>query len=114
VEILSLASLPFRLVTEIESQGAEATEVARGQGEAHVHILRIEAGGAIGPHEAGFGQLYVIVSGRGWVAGPDAKRIPIAAGEAACIRKGEVHAKGADEAVVALVVQVEALVRLES
>jgi hypothetical protein len=35
--------------------------LAEGQGEAHAYVLYFGAGGEIGPHEAGFGQLLFAV-----------------------------------------------------
>ena len=109
MNILDIPSQRYRSVKDFGSHGVEAAEVANGAGDAHFHVLRIEPGGAIGPHQAGFGQLFMILGGRGWVAGEDGIRVSLAAGQAAYIRKGEVHSKGADEAVVCLVLQVTEL-----
>jgi hypothetical protein len=40
---------------------------ARAEGS-YVYCVRIEAGGAIGPHEAGFGPLFLVAVGSGWVS----------------------------------------------
>jgi quercetin dioxygenase-like cupin family protein len=58
--------------------------------------VHLEAGGEIGPHPAGIGQLFLVVAGSGWVAGADAVRRPLRAGQGAVIARGEVHAKGSD------------------
>src|SRR5690348_5698255 len=76
--------------------GVTSVEVAAGSGEAHAYVLHFDAGGVIGQHEAGFGQLFFAVSGDGWFAGEDAVRHPVREGEAAFIRRGEVHSKGSD------------------
>ena len=60
----------------------------------------------IGPHEAGFGQLFLAVSGDGWVAGEDGVRQPLREGESAFIARGEIHSKGSDTGLTALMVQV--------
>lgn len=109
MNILDIPSQRYRSVKDFGSHGVETAEMASGTEDAHFHVLRIEPGGAIGPHEARFGQLFMTLGGRGWVADEDGIRVSLAAGQAAYIRKGEVHSKGADEAVVCLVLQVTEL-----
>src|SRR5205085_8929163 len=61
-------------ITEYASRGASALPLADGAGEAHVYALHFSAGGEIGPHPAGFGQLFLVVRGDAWVAGGDGVR----------------------------------------
>jgi quercetin dioxygenase-like cupin family protein len=84
-------------------------KVAEGDGEAHAYVLYFEPGAEIGPHEAGFGQLLFPVSGNGWVAAGDGRHHPLAEGEAAVIARGEVHSKGSESGMTALMVQVREL-----
>lgn len=91
---------------------ASAVELAEGTGEAHVYTVYLEAGGVIGPHEAGFGQLFVPLFGSGWVAGGDNERLPVGEGEAAFIARGEVHSKGSETGLAALMIQVRDLTAL--
>ncbi len=88
---------------------ASSITLAEGEGEAHAYVLFFKAGGEIGPHEAGFGQLFFAVSGTGWVAGGNGVRLPLAEGQAALIERGEVHAKGSDTGLTALMIQVRDL-----
>jgi quercetin dioxygenase-like cupin family protein len=88
---------------------ASALEVAAGNGEAHIYVVYFEAGGVIGPHEAGFGQLLLPIAGSGWVAGPDGERVALVEGEAALIPRGEIHSKGSETGLAALMVQVRDL-----
>ena len=88
---------------------ASSVALADGAGEAHVYAVYFEPGGVIGPHEAGFGQLFVPLSGSGWVAGGDNERVPVGEGEAAFIARGEVHSKGSETGLAALMVQVHDL-----
>jgi quercetin dioxygenase-like cupin family protein len=83
--------------------------LADGEGEAHAYALYFEPGGEIGPHEAGFGQLFFAVSGDGWVAGGDGERVLLAEGQAAFINRGEIHSKGSETGLTALMVQVHDL-----
>lgn len=93
-------------ISEYESHGASALRLAGGTGEGHVYCIRIEPGGVIGPHEASFGQLFLVVAGRGWVSGGDGVRWPLGVGRGAFIGRGEVHAKGSDSGLTAIMVQV--------
>ena len=96
-------------ITTYQSSGAAAQALADGAGEAHVYAVHFAAGGAIGAHPAGFGQLFLIVSGTGWVAGADGVRHEVPAGSGALIARGEVHAKGSAAGCSALMIQVATL-----
>jgi quercetin dioxygenase-like cupin family protein len=86
--------------------------VAEGAGEAHAYVLYFEPGGEIGAHEAGFGQLFFAASGDGWVAGGDGERLHLAQGQAAFIHRGEIHSKGSETGLTALMIQVRDLAPL--
>jgi quercetin dioxygenase-like cupin family protein len=92
-------------VAEYESHDARAQHLARGAGEAHVYVIHIAAGGEIGPHPAGFGQLLLIVAGVAWVAGADGVRHVVRAGQGAVIARGELHSKGSDSGCSAVMIQ---------
>lgn len=104
--IIDLQTAALEPIQAFESIAASSAEIAAGAGEAHVHVVRIEAGGVIGPHEAGFGQFFLVVSGLGWAAGANGERWTLHAGQAAYIERGEMHSKGAQSDLVALMVQV--------
>jgi hypothetical protein len=96
-------------VVEYGSRGAAAQLLADGRGEVHVYLLRLEAGGEIGAHPAGFAQLLIVVAGAGWVAGDDGTRRAITVGQGAVIARGEMHAKGSDMGMTALMIQISDL-----
>jgi quercetin dioxygenase-like cupin family protein len=106
VRILTLGAAAVEPIGEYASRGARSGELARGVGDAHVHLVRLEAGGEIGPHRTGFGQLWVVLDGTGWVSDSNDVRTPIAAGQMAYFPRGTRHAKGAFSALVALMVQI--------
>jgi quercetin dioxygenase-like cupin family protein len=93
-------------ITEYGSHGASAVALGHGIGEAHAYAVHVDPGGAIGPHPAGFGQLFLVVEGSGWVAGADGVRHPVHAGAGAFIARGEVHAKGSESGMTTIMVQV--------
>jgi len=94
-------------ITEFGSRGAFAQLLADGDGETHIYFIQFEAGGVIGPHPAGFDQLFLVTSGSGWVAGPDGLRQSLSAGHAAAISRGEIHSKGSDVGLTAIMIQIE-------
>ena len=97
-------------VTEYASRGASAQALVDGAGEAHVYAVHLVAGGEIGAHPAGLGQLWLVVRGEGWVAGADGVRHPVKTGMGAVIARGEVHAKGSDNGCVAIMIQLAELI----
>ena len=64
----------------------------------------------IGRHEAGFGQLFIVVSGCGWVSGHGEMRVEVATGDVVFFERGEHHSKGATSAMTAVMIQVRNLV----
>jgi len=106
MNIFSFDSQHGTPIHEFDSHGASAQELGHGTGEAHAFVMRFERGGLIGPHPAGFGQLLLPVQGAGWIAGADGARHALRPGEAAFISKGEIHSKGSDQGMTAVMVQI--------
>ena len=75
----------------------------------HVAVAILAPDGLIGRHAAAVTQLFVVVEGSGWVAGADAERVEVAAGDAVLWDSGEEHEAGTDAGLVALVVESNAL-----
>jgi quercetin dioxygenase-like cupin family protein len=109
VEVLRFDAAVARAITDYDSKLASALEFAAGEGEAHAYVIFFEPGGEIGPHEAGFGQIFFAARGNGWVARGDGVRVRLGEGHAACINRGEMHAKGSETGMTALMVQVRDL-----
>lgn len=106
MNIVDLGTCELQEIRRYGSMSASSTELASGAGEAHVHFVEIKAGGEIGPHVAGFGQLFVCLAGEGWVASANEERLPLRQGQAAYIARGERHSKGATTNLRALIIQV--------
>ena len=96
------------------SSSASSVRLADGRGEAHVYCVYFEPGGCIGEHPTGFGQLFLVMDGSGWVAGADGSRVTLTAGQGAIFENGERHSKGSEGGMTALMVQVSTLQRAES
>jgi quercetin dioxygenase-like cupin family protein len=93
-------------VHEFASQNAKAVALGHGVGEAHAYCIFLGPEGVIGPHEAGFPQLFVVLDGTAWVAGADGVRRSVGSGQAAYIQRGEIHTKGSEAGLTALMLQV--------
>ncbi|WP_037608730.1 cupin domain-containing protein [Streptacidiphilus rugosus] len=94
-----------RLMTRHGSIGLHATRVAAGEGRLQVTCLTVEPGGIIGTHPATSAQMFLVVTGGGWVAGQDGNRFPISAGQGARWEAGEEHTTGTDTGLTALVLE---------
>ncbi len=109
MHVIDLSSEHAASITEYGSRAARAALLADGAGEAHVYAVHLAPGGEIGPHPAGFGQLFVVIAGEGWVAGADGVRRPVHVGQGAVIDRGEMHAKGSATGLVAVMIQLAEL-----
>jgi quercetin dioxygenase-like cupin family protein len=96
-------------ITEYASRDVSAQPLADGAGEAHVYVVHLASGGEIGVHRAGFGQLFLVIRGEGWVAGDEGVRRTVRTGQGAVIARGEVHAKGSDTGCTAIMIQLAEL-----
>ena len=61
--------------------------------------------GLIGTHPATNSQLFLVISGEGWVAGPDGRHIDIRTGWAVRWNTGEEHTTGTQTGLIALAVE---------
>lgn len=114
IRILHLAAANAEPITEFASRGAASEKLGDGAGDFHAYTIHFEAGGLIGPHPAGFDQLFLVVRGTGWIAGDDGVRHPIDAHHAAFVPTGELHSKGSEAGMTAIMIQVSSIVRSSS
>ncbi len=91
------------------SVSAASVSLGNGTGEAHVYCLYFGPNSEIGPHHAGFGQLFLVVAGAGWAAGADGQRKHLTAGQGAFFERGELHSKGSETGMTIIMVQVAEL-----
>ena len=61
--------------------------------------------GRIGEHQAGFGQLLLVIDGEGWAAGGNGERVKLSCGQGAYFESGELHSKGSESGMTAIIVQ---------
>jgi hypothetical protein len=101
-------------IEQFESYGARSIKLGEGTGVCRIYTVYFDSPGEIGPHEAGFDQLFVVVDGAGWGAGSDGVRVSLRAGQAALFRSGEMHSKGSEQGMTAVMVQVGDLAEVAS
>ena len=106
MKIVEFSRACARPIELFESVSASSVHLADGAGEAHVYCVYFEPGGQVGEHHAGFGQLFLVIHGEGWVSGGDGRRVKLAAGQGAYFGRGELHSKGSETGMAAVMVQV--------
>ncbi|MED4754328.1 cupin [Brevibacillus choshinensis] len=98
-----------RRVDRFDSVEATISRIVRTPESVHIGCMHIGAEGVVGYHPAVVDQLFVVVSGEGWVRGEGDEKVPIAAGQAAFWIAGEGHESGTKTGMVALVIEGEGL-----
>ena len=105
MRIVDLEAISTSPILDYQSIAAASASIGQGGGEGHIHWLRFKPGGTIGPHPAGFAQLFIPLDGSGWAAGSDGIRQPISRGRVAVIAPGEIHSKGSEAGMSAVMIQ---------
>jgi hypothetical protein len=96
-------------ITRFDSRAAKIARVAQAAGGTSVHYLNVGAQGIVGYHQALSPQLFLVVSGAGWVRGEDSLRRPVTAGQGVFWEQGEGHESGSDTGMAAIVIEGEGL-----
>ena len=94
-----------RIVESCGSHGLRATRVAAGTGQVRLTCLTVAPGGIIGTHPATDAQLFLVIAGHGWAAGPEGEHVPISAGWGVRWDAGEIHTSGTEACLIALAVE---------
>src|SRR5690348_2031164 len=92
-------------ITRHESTGLLATRIATSEGTVRLTHLKVEPGGTIGTHPAPSPQMFLMITGDGWIAGSDGTRILITAGQGVCWARDEEHTSGTDNGFTAIAVE---------
>ncbi|GAB6928135.1 hypothetical protein JCM10914A_21180 [Paenibacillus sp. JCM 10914] len=71
----------------------------------HIGCMHIGPDGLVGEHPATIDQLFIVVSGEGWVTANHGPRRIIKTGQAAFWTSGEVHESGSSEGMTVIVVE---------
>jgi hypothetical protein len=92
-------------ISLFESVASSAVALGHGSGEVHVYAVHFGKNSSIGAHPTGFCQLFLVVQGSGWAAGQDGRRVNLRVGQGVFFERGEMHSKGSDTGMIALMVQ---------
>lgn len=106
MRLLDFSASRARPILEFGSRDASALSLGHGHGDAFAYAIHVAPGGMIGPHPAGYDQLFLVVQGSGWIERGDGVRHELRAGTGAHVERGETHAKGSVEGMLAIMVQV--------
>lgn len=109
MKIINFSEQQAKPIELFESVRACSARLGDGDGEAHVYCVRFGPAGKIGQHTTGFGQLFLVIEGSGWVSGQDGKRVELSAGQGAYFPRGETHSKGSEVGMTAIMIQVREL-----
>lgn len=101
---MTVQSAESRPITAFGSTGVEMVRCARSE-SVSVHYATFSAGGNLGRHPAARRQSFTVVAGTGWVAGGDAQRYPIGAGQTVTWEPGEEHESGTDSGMSVVIVE---------
>lgn len=97
------------VITQFGSAGVVISPIARPGGFTQIARMDFTPGGQIGEHPADIPQLFVVLTGEGWVSGRAGQRVAIRAGQAAFWEPGENHASGTLAGMTTLVIEAETL-----
>lgn len=109
MKIINFSERHAEPIESFESVHASSVRLGGGDGEAHVYCVRFAPGGKIGEHPAGFGQFFLVIEGSGWVSGEGGRRVELSTGQGAYFARGEMHSKGSDIGMTAIMIQVTEL-----
>lgn len=106
---MKIFAFDARIGKEITSFGSKKvlfTRIANLSDEAQISAMEIFPQGVIGGHQAATPQLFLVVSGAGWVRGKEQEKVAVKFGEAVFWEAGEWHESGSDEGMKAIVIEV--------
>ena len=97
-------------IIDFGATGSSSVHLGSGSGESHAYVLHFDPGGEIGMHEAGFDQLFLVVSGEAWLI-VEGDTVELKPGEAGVVPRGSMHAKGSRNGGTAVMIQMLDLTR---
>jgi quercetin dioxygenase-like cupin family protein len=99
----------MRTVTAFGSHGVGISPVLRNAQTLHVGCLHFSEHSVLGLHPAKVNQLFLVVSGSGWVRTDSTPPVPVHEGEAVFWEAGEIHESGSKAGMTVIVIEGEHL-----
>ena len=99
-----------REITNFDSKHAIFSRIIQHKKSVHIGCFHIGAEGVVGSHPATVHQLFLVLSGQGWVVGKEGVKYHIQAGRAAYWEPEEIHESGSEEGMTVIVIEGDDLV----
>jgi quercetin dioxygenase-like cupin family protein len=71
----------------------------------HIGCIHLQPDSVLGFHPAGCPQLFLVVSGSGWVRNDISGKVPVFKGQAVYWEEGEGHESGSETGMIAIVIE---------
>ena len=105
MELIDFSKVRADAIERFESVSASRVVIGGTRNGSRIYCLYFGPDGIIGAHPTGICQFFLVVEGSGWVSGEDGNRIPLKAGEGVRLEKGEMHSKGSETGMTAIMIQ---------
>lgn len=92
-------------IDSYDSLAISYSKIIKTTESASIGCMYIEPNGVIGYHKAPVSQIFLVVDGRGWVAGEDEKKVAISKGQGVWWNKDEGHISGSKHGMTAIIIQ---------
>ena len=107
MKIYTLSEETSKEITSFNSNNSFYSRIIKNQDPSSIGFIQIDPNGNIGRHEAPSDQLFIVISGQGWVTGKDEIKHEILQGDSALWKSGELHESGSMTGMIAIVIESE-------
>jgi quercetin dioxygenase-like cupin family protein len=94
-----------QVITQHDSHNAAISDMLEIDAPCSIICIHLGAGGILGGHEAATNQLFLIVSGQGWLATAEGQTVNLQTGMAIFWEAGEWHESGTHNGLMAIVIE---------
>lgn len=92
-------------ITMYNSYNSKISRIIRHDKPLQMGCIFINSEGCVGLHEAVCDQLFLVISGEGWVTGKEGVKYNIKSGFAAYWESGEIHESSSEHGMLVLVIE---------
>ncbi|MDX8044514.1 cupin [Gracilibacillus sp. S3-1-1] len=108
MEIFQLNKEVGKKITQFHSDFT-LSPITKTEKTTQIACIHLEQNGLIGYHQAVVPQLFIVISGNGWVRGKSDEFVAIRPGEVVLWRENEWHETKTDKGLIAIVIEGEKL-----
>lgn len=98
-----------REITNFNSRHSIFSKIIQHNKPVHIGCIHIGPEGVVGSHPATVHQLFLVMSGEGWVVGKEGIQYLIQPGKAAYWEPEEIHESGSEQGMTVIVIEGEDL-----